>query len=546
MEELKLNIIKQINQALGKDLIKSEHIVYPPESKMGDLSLPCFDLAKELSKTPNEVAKDLAKKIDAKADGPYLNFNIDKQSLISEILAEINNEYGTNQDGEGKKIMIEYSNVNTHKEYHVGHLRNIAYGDAVDRLLLTNGYDAIPVTYVNDFGIHVAKTLWAWKKREQTDAEDMGYLIGHTYVQAVKELEDNESGMIEVAEIMKNIESRQGEDYELWEQTRQWSLDYFQSIYQNLKVKFERSYYESQFVEDGIKLVEDLLKKNILKKSEGAVIADLGDDLGVLVFVRSDGTALYPVADLALAVTKLKEKLFKSIYVVDNRQTLYFKQLFKVLELMGHKEEMVHLAYDFVKLPSGMMSSRSGNTITFKELYDQVLTKVIEEIKSRHNWPDDKVQETAQIMAIGVLKFEMLKVSSSKVINFNIKEALRFDGFTSVYLQYTSARINSILRKEQPDNPDFSQLTGKLEQNLVWHLAKYPLAVSIAAKDYEPSQIAKYLFDLSKLFNDYYHQIPVLKADNKVKQARLVLISAIKQVLSNGLDLLGIEIVEEM
>lgn len=563
LENIKQEIAQAVNQALGQDLVSPEQLSYPPDSSLGDLTLPCFALAKELKKTPVVLAKELAAKLPgSQAAGPYLNFKVNKSKLAQDLLPAIDSDYGTNQNGAGQKVMVEFSNVNTHKEYHIGHVRNIAFGDAVDRLLLSNGYDAIPVTYVNDFGIHVAKTLW-WanhsdnpqniKNKGNYDlrGKDAGYYLGQMYVDSNVEMANRPEAKDEIASVMKDIESRQGEYYKLWQETREWSLDYFQSIYARLQVKFERSYYESDYLEAGLKLVQEMLDKGILIKSQGAVIADLAPyDLGVLVVIRSDGTALYPVSDLALAVAKFKENIKQSIYIVDNRQGFYFQQLFKVLELLGYQQAMLHLSYDFVKLPSGLMSSRSGNTVTFEELYEELMSTLIQEIKSRHeDWPEDKITETAQIMAVGVLKFEMLKVSPNKIITFDVKEALRFDGFTSVYLQYTVARINSIARqadlKSQPGMA-VDALVEPLEQEMLWALAKYPERVAAAGQSYEPSEIAKYLFDLARLFNDYYHQVPVLKAPAKTKQARLALLAAVRQVLQNGLDLLGIAIVEQM
>ena len=553
LDKIKQQISQEINKLLGQDLIEPQALVYPPDSQQGDLCLPCFGLSKTLGQTPVAMAQLLAAKFNrpdltATASGPYLNISLSGQ-LLTQVLPEIDDQYGINTLGQGQKVMIEYSNVNTHKEYHIGHLRNITFGDSIDRLLLSCGYEAIPVTYVNDFGIHVAKTLWAYRPEDLQPGVDKGYFLGKTYVAATKKIEGNKANQAEVSQIMKNIESRQGQDYELWQETRQWSLDYFQSIYQKLQIKFERSYYESQYLEAGLQLVKELLAKGVLKESQGAIIADLEKyNLGVLVIIRSDGTALYPVADLALAQAKFKEKISRSIYIVDNRQTLYFQQLFKVLELMGYQADMVHLTYDFVKLPSGMMSSRTGNTVPFQDLYDQVWQKLTQETKSRHeDWSDQAIEEVVKLLTISVLKFEMIKVAPNKIITFDINEALRFDGYTAVYLQYAVARINSILRQEQATGKiDYSQLQHDQEKQLLLALAKYPDLLIRATQAYEPSAMAKYLFDLARLFNDYYHEVPVLQAELAIKQARLALLVGIRQVLQNGLEVLGIAIVEQM
>jgi len=564
LDKIKQNIADAINAALKKKLVKATDLVYPPNPAFGDLSLPCFNLAKALKKTAVETGEFLVGKIElndtvvaAKATGPFLNFTFNKakqaQGVIEEI-AKLKNKYGLNDIGKNKKVMVEFSNANTHKEYHVGHLRNITFGQAIANILTANGYRAMPVSYINDFGIHTAKTLWAFNKfyKKEKLPANKGYFLGKVYVRASKELENNETAKMETGQVMKNIESRKGADYKLWQKTRKWSIDGFNKIYKELDIKFEHIFYESEVIEKGLDMVAKLYAKHFLIKSQGAVIADLNKyDLGVLVVLRSDGTALYPVADLALAEEKFKKyKIDKSIYVVDVRQGLYFKQLFKVMELLGFKQEMRHLSYEFVKLPEGMMSSRTGNVITYEDLRGQAFKKAMGETKKRHKkWNEKKINQVVNKLVNGALKFEMLKVGADKVITFDIDQALRFDGFTAAYLQYTAARINSILRKTKSKSSgliNFKNLAEPKEMELVNKLAKYPEIVAIAAKNYNPAEIAKYLFELAQELNDYYHAVPVLKAKEEVRRARLALIMAVKQTLENGLGLLGIETMEEM
>lgn len=563
-----------INRALKKDLVKPSDLVYPPRPEFGDLSLPCFALAKEFKKTAVEMGEFLVGRValnevvvGSKAIGPFINFTFNKQKFAQGIIEEIlktKDQYGLNKTGKNKKVMIEFSNANTHKEYHVGHLRNICYGDAVTKILAANGYKALPVSYINDFGIHVAKTLWAFNKfyKKEKLPLNKGYFLGKVYVRACQELENNEAGKIETGQVMKNIESRQGADYKLWQRTRKWSIDGFSKIYKELGVKFDQVFYENEYIDKGLDIVSRLYAKNFLIKSQGAVIADLEKyNLGVLVVLRSDGTALYPVADLPLAEEKFKKyKIDRSIYVVDARQSLYFKQLFKILELLGYastklgtgKKEMLHLSYEFVKLPEGMMSSRTGKVITYEDLRREAMEKAAQETKKRHkNWNSKKIIEVADKLVNGAIKFEMLKVGAGKVITFDIDQALRFDGYTAAYLQYTGARIESILKKAKiskakEQKVNFGNLTEPKENNLVNKLAKYSEIVKLAGKNYDPGEIAKYLFELAQELNDYYHSVQVLKVKAEIRQARLALIMAVKQTLANGLKLLGIETIEEM
>ena len=574
LNKTKQQIADNINGILEQELITASKIVYPPQKEMGDLSLPCFELAQTLQKNPADIAEDLKGKVylpesveQIQTSGPYLNFFLNKPHLADKLLSEIDQKqehYGFQEQEEKEKIIIEYSNVNTHKEYHVGHLRNICFGEAVARILNANGHEAMPVSYVNDFGVHVAKTLWNLNDYLQQNYPDQnienlsdkekGYILGKTYADAAQKAKDNEQAQTEISELMKKIESRDSQEYELWQKTRRWNINQFHQIYQELGVEFQDFLYESEYTEEGNKIVKELLDKGILEKSEGAIIANLEKyNLGVLVIVRSDGTGMYAVADLALAKAKLeKYDPDKSIYVVDNRQTLYFQQLFKILELAGYKQEMVHLAFEFVKLPSGMMSSRSGNVITYEELRQIVMKRALEETEKRHpDWSREKLEETAKRIGFNAIKFEMLKVDADNIITFDIDQALSFDGFTSAYIQYTVARIQSISRKAEvepsssKDEPG-KQLTQERERDLVVKLAKFPEAVAAAGKNYDPSKIAKYLFDLAQIFNDYYHAVPVLQSEEQTQKARLALLKAVSQTLENGMRLLNLKSVDQM
>src|SRR6056297_2545740 len=582
--QIKKNIAKAINQNLGKNLVNQEAIVYPPEKNMGDLSLPCFNLAKTLKKNPAQIAEELKKQLKAEEyiahienTGAYLNFFLNKTFLTQQIIeAILENKHYPEVKDKKEKILIEYSNVNTHKEYHVGHLRNICLGEAVKRILNANNQQAVPLSYLNDFGIHTAKTIWYLQKLYQGEKnenllkllkpfikdgeeektfsqilaglpqEKKGFALGKIYSEAARASKGNPEAEAEIKKIMRKIESRKNKEYKLWQKTREWSLKEFAKIYADLGVKFEKTFYESDLIKKGEKMVNKLLAKGILEKSQGAVIANLEKyNLGVLIFIRSDGTKTYPVADLPLAQTKLKKyKPDKSIYVVDNRQELYFKQLFKILELMGYEQKMIHLSYDFVKLPGGMMSSRSGNVITYTELKEEVVKRAKKEIEQRHpDWAGEKIISQAQIIGLGAIKFEMLKVNSQNIITFDIDKSLSFEGFTSAYIQYTFARINSIIKKSGEEKSSYNpeKLTEEKEQDLIFKLALYPEIVEKAGKKYDPSEIAKYLFELAQKFNDYYHSVPVLKAEEETKTARLKLLQATQTIIKKGLALLAIE-----
>jgi arginyl-tRNA synthetase len=574
-EKIKQEIVANINQIISGKLAEISDLIIPPNPEFGDLGIALFGLAKKTSQTTDELSEKILNNlhfgeiiVSARAAGPYLNFFINKKYLVENVLAEISQgaeEYGKNKSGRKEKIILEFSNVNTHKEYHVGHLRNICYGDAVTKILCANGFEAVPISYVNDFGIHVAKTLWDYEAfvREKLGGQDMeslpeeerGFFLGKMYVDASTKEKDDTVAAQMIGGWKQKIEERKGEEFNLWKKTRLWSIAQFAAIYKDLKVKFADTLYESDFVEKGKEKVQEFLAKGILRESEGAIIADLERyGLAVLVVMRSNGTSSYCVADLALAEEKhRKYQPNKSIYIVDIRQSLYFQQLFKILELAGFKEKMIHLPYDFVKLASGMMSSRTGNVITYKELKEEILAKCEAETRKRHeDWDEKKIKDNAAAIGLGAAKFEMLKIDAKTIITFDIDKALALEGFTSAYIQYAYARIQSILRRIKNEelrikNIDFNKLSENKEIELIKKLAIYPEIVEAAGENYDPSEIAKYIYVVAQIFNDYYHAIPVLQAaDEETKNARLALLGSVAQVIKNGLGLLGIETVDEM
>lgn len=554
-------VLRDIKKMIAKKLAIDENkLIYPPDINWGDFCLPIFELAKEKKIAPQIIANELKNKINKdkkltsilskiEVTGAYLNFFINSEYLADKVLNDIINQkkrYGINNNGKNKVVVFEFSNVNTHKNFHIGHLRNICFGESMNNIFKTNGYKSYPVSYINDFGIHVAKAIWSYKKGYSKD-------LNKCYAQTVKKMAENPEIIKEVGVIMSDIEKHQGENYALWKETRKISLKAINDIYKKNKIKFKKVYYESKVISKGFEIVKKLIDKKILVSSQGAVIADLEKyGLNVLPVIRSDGTALYPVADLALAEIKAQDfkNLNNSYVVVDIRQGLYFKQLSKILELAGYKQQLSHLPYEFVTLPEGMMSSRSGNAVPFIDLYNEVLECLKRETKKRHtDWTDKKIEKNCSELAIAILKFEMLKISPQKIIIFNIAEATKFDGFSALYILYGLVRIKSIIRKAKFKNSGkfkFDLLNNKRERELIIFLAKYPEIIIRAEKKQDQSEIAKYLFELLKSFNDYYQQVRILQSEPDVKKSRLILLFSILIVVENALDILGIKPLNEI
>ncbi|MFA6525798.1 MAG: arginine--tRNA ligase [Candidatus Buchananbacteria bacterium] len=565
IEKIKHEIIEAVAGAVGQEIDKSKlEITRPPEPGMGDFSVPCFYLTKLLRISPNQIAQELKDKIRPKGMiksvqnlGPYLNFYLNDKLLPAKVLKEIEKKgsaYGAIKSDK-EKVMIEYSQPNTHKEFHIGHLRNVVLGSSLVNLYRFFGKKVIAANYIGDIGSHVAKTLWAldkFHKDEPEPAEHKGQYLGKLYTEAVNLCEASEENKKEAAEVQKKLES--GDKYftALWKKTRTWSLEEFDGIYKTLGVKFDKFFYESEVEKPGKLMVAELLEKKIAERSQGAVIIDL-DKYGLkqLLLLKSDGSSLYSTKELALAKLKFeKYKIDASYVVIDSRQSFYFKQFFKTLEVIGFKKKTALIAYEFVTLAEGAMSSRKGNVVLFEDFFGEMLKAAEEETKKRHeDWPEEEVKKTAEKIALSAIKFSMIKSGRSNAIVFDMQEALSFDGYTGPYLQYTVTRINSILRKAESNNvksADYLLLTEQHEKELIIKLAQFPEIIADAAAEFEPSQLAQYLFELAKKFSSYYQEVPILKSKENIRDARLALIVSVRQVLINGLAILGIDTVERM
>lgn len=542
---------------------------FPPKPEMGDLAFACFDIAKGQGKNPAEVAKAIAGFIKPEgaiervaAFGPYVNFFLNAGELAKTVVNEVKKQgaqYGANQSGAGKKVLIEYPSNNTHKELHVGHLRNICLGNALVKIFSANGFKVIPINYLNDFGAHVAKCLWGLQKFHAGETPPRGgeqKWLGQIYAEASQYLEAHPEEKKQVYELQTKLEARDKSVWKLYQTTRAWSIAGFEAAFKELGVIHKRIFYEQDVKDAGQKIVDDLLQKGIAAVGEGgAIIVDLkkyGLDIGLLR--KSNGAGLYLTSDLGLAVAKNKKYsgAAESIHITGSEQIFYFKQLFKILELAGYKYKMTHIPYGLVSLASGKMSSRLGNVILYEQVRDEVFAKVMAETKNRHpQWSEKKLAHTARTIAFAAIKFDFLKHEAEKNITFDAESAASFDGFTGPYVLYTVARINSIARKAKEEKiktkPDWSLLAAAEEKRLSLQMTQYGDVVVKAFENYNPSVIVKYAFDLAKAYNDFYNKHSVLKAENAaLAAARLELSAAVKQTLENSLALLTIDLVKEM
>jgi len=562
--EIRKEIVKVLKTTL-KDVDVEKYLEVPPQPELGDLAFTCFELAKVQKKSPKYISIGIVDGIKfpkdsliekAEVKGGYVNFFLNWNKISENILKDILTEkekYGKSAAGKGKNVLVEFAHPNTHKGLHIGHFRNICLGESLCRILEAAGHKIFRVNYQGDVGPHIAKALWAFinvygckvpEEKERTKAEWLGEL----YAETEKKMED-EKVASEVAEINKKLYGGDKVIMKLWEMTRKWSLVYFGEIYKELGTKFDKLYFESEVGKRGMKIAQEILKKGIAKESQGAIIVDLEKHgLGIFVLVSQDKTPLYPAKDLELAELQFKDfKPDQRIHVVSTEQNLYFKQLFKTLELIGSPaaNKSYHLSYELVTLKEGKMASRLGNVVLYRQLRDKVVEKVLEEMKDREM--KDK-EEIAMSIGLGAMKYGMLKVGPEKVIFFDWEEATKLEGNTGPYLQYAHTRCKGILEKAGKWKPNFNfeQLAGE-EKNLVKSLVKFSEVVEQAAKDLKPHYICNYIYELATVFDRFYEFCPVLKAEtDEQKNFRLTLVQATKIVLKNALNLIGMEALEKM
>ena len=565
MKELLENIIFDLLKSVG---ISDGELSIPPKPEMGDFAFPMFNLAKEQGKNPAELATEIAGELTSithplidrvAAFGPYVNFFLNTGEVARLILEEIASKkenFGSNEIGKGKSVMIEYPSNNTHKEFHIGHLRNLCIGNTLVNLYRKSGYEGISVNYLNDFGSHVAKCLWGVLKLYggKIPEENKQKWLGDVYAEASGAVKENDEFKNEVSEIQQKLESKDPEIWPLFMETRQWSIDKFAELFEELGVDHKDVFFEKDIKEKGQNIVDELLTKGVATIGErGAIIIDLSEyKLDIALMRKADGTGLYLTSDLPLAQEKFKKyNVDESIVITGIEQNFYFKQLYKILELMGFEKKLTHIGYGLVTRPEGKMSSRLGNVVLYEDLRDEIYEKMYRESEERHpDWDQVTLNETVKKLTHAALKFSMQKHEAGKNIVFDIKDATSFEGFSGPYVLYVVARINSIVRKSNPgaaNQINFSLLTELEEKKLLLLMAEYEHILQKALQNYNPSVMAKYCFDLAKAFNEFYNKHNILKAETlDLAQARLVLAQAVKHTLTDALGILSIETVDEM
>ena len=587
MNDIRLIWKEHIAQALtallpeGADPITIEHITMeiPPDPQLGDLGFPLFTFAKLLRLAPAKIAAELQPRLAAipqlqgkgevKAVGPYINVFLPKGDIAAHILEAIfnqNDDYGKTSSLAGKKIMVEFSSPNTNKPLHLGHLRNDAIGESLSRILTFSGADVYKTNIINDRGVHICKSMLAYRLfGNGIDPVKEGIkpdkFVGDMYVRFHKYSKEHPEAEEEAQALLRKWEAGDPETLELWKLMNGWALQGIQQTYTRTGVSFDKLFFESQVYRKGrAEILEGLERGVFYKDEDNSVWIDLAPiGLDKKVLLRGDGTALYITQDIGLAITRHGEWPFdKLIYVVGNEQIYHFKVLFYVLKQLGYEwyTGLHHLAYGMVNLPEGKMKSREGTVVDADDLITDLKNGALEEIAAKGR--EEAVgnpEEVAEKVALGALHYFLLQVDSAKDMLFNTKESLSFNGNTGPYIQYMGARISSILRKADTDEGKQAK-TGTVKPELLnsaaeWELLKkleeFPAHIDKAAAQYTPAVISGYLYDVCKLFSKFYHDCPILAAENPdVAATRLALARAVRTVLKNATQLILVPFLEVM
>jgi len=541
----------------------------PPEFSLGQAAFPCFSFAKVLRKAPPMIAQELANRILQKSRSTitnvdavqgYLNFHQNPAAVGEKLFERIaRDSFFTGEKlppSVKEKIVVEYSQPNTHKAMHVGHLRCLVLGDAVCRILHYAGHDVVKATYPGDLGAHIAKTLWYLQNRYKGEIPKTGRAdwLGDIYAQADEAIkqdtgtEKEQTNRTIIADILSQLQSKKGSAYDLWLESRDWSLEQMRSIYSWLGVHFDTWFYESECDEPSRTLVREKFAEGFFVQDQGAIGIDLSPfKLGFAMFLKSDGNGLYITKDLELLRRKFADpKVTASIVVVDQRQKLHFQQLYKTAELMGYPQasKSSTLLYETVNTADGKpFSSRSMTGLKLLDLRSAMEAKVTHDYLERYRgtWSDADIGKTAEEVTIGALKYGMLRVDNSTQVTFILDEWLKLDGDTGPYLQYMHARCCNILEKQgHPQSSNVVELHETEERALLFHLTRFNDFAQQAAAQLRPSVVAGYLYDLAKTFNRFYEACPIRSSEGALRNSRLLLVQSAARIMKQGLELLGI------
>lgn len=562
---------KNIDQeTLTLDMVIAEK---PPRSELGDIAFPMFPYAKLFKEAPQKIAAAVAAKIAADKNsvnitGSYVNIKIARSKTCSHIMEQVavlGDAYGNNNALKKKRIIVEFSCPNTNKPLHLGHLRNDAIGESVSRILKACDADVLKVNLINDRGIHICKSMLAYQKfGENKTPEDLNiksdHFVGDFYVKFSQWAKAEPAAEEQARVLLKAWENGEQDVLDLWKKMNRWAIEGIEETYRETGISFDKVYYESETFGRGRQEVQRGCREGVFfTKDDGSIWVDLTEyNLDEKVLLRSDGTSLYLTQDIGTALARYDDWPFdRMIYVVASEQNYHFNVFFKVLELLGYEwaAQLHHLSYGMVNLPEGKMKSREGTVVDADDLLLELKKLALQEIKSRER--ETAITDntlTAKLISLAALNYYLLQTMPHKDMIFNSRESISFNGNTGPYLQYSCARICSILRKYEERKDKFKTGTIKAELLVVdeeWEIIKtigdFPQIVEQAGRDLNPGLVAGFLYDLAKLFSRYYHDNPVLHNENAdLVVTRIALAKTVLQVMKNGFALLAIPFIEKM
>ncbi len=553
-------IEKVFNASIASDDIQGM-FEYPPDSKMGDIALPCFKLSKTLRNAPVRIAESLAdglefeyaKKIEAVSG--YINVFVNDKYVIDNTLFKMlssGDDFGRLDEGVGKTMCIDYSSPNMAKRFHIGHLGTTAIGNSIKRIHEFAGYKCVGINHLGDWGTQYGRLAVAyekWGSREEVErlgVKELERIYQKFYIEAEKDPTLHDLAR----SAFTKMENGDRELLDIWEWFREISLKEFMKTYNLLGIDFE-SYSGESFYNDKMDaVVKEIDEKGLLVESEGARIVPLDDyNMPPCIILKSDGSTIYATRDITAALYRKNTYNFdKCIYVTDAGQSLHFAQFFKVIGLMGYdwEDELVHVPYGKISVGGQKLATRAGNAVLLTDLFDEAISRV-RAIMDEKNPDTPNKEEICRKVGVGAVIFNQLSTGRIKDINFIWEDALNFDGNTGPYVQYTYARVCSVLEKANGDIslPENYTLTSE-EKEMINVLSRFPERVGQALSEYEPSVISRYLLDICHAFNRFYHNCPILRATDDEKQVRLAICNVAKSVIGNGLWLIGMEKTEKI
>lgn len=538
----------------------------PPEEKMGDYALPCFSLAKKLRKNPAMIANDIANALAGEKEhlginkvenvGAYCNISLDRMIYAKKCMQKLSEEnLGVTYKGDGKTVCIDYSSPNIAKNFHVGHLRTTIIGNSLYKIYAKLGYKVVRINHLGDWGTQFGKLIVAyklWSSKEQVEANGIEELL-RIYVKFNNEAEHTPQLIEDAREWFVKMEHNDEEAIAIWKWFKEISMLEFERVYKVLGMSFD-SYLGESFYRDQVPaLTQELISKNLLVESQGVNVIDLSEyDMPPCMITKSDGGSIYHSRDIAAVLYRKNNYDFeKCLYVTGLEQSLHFKQVFKAIEVMGYEwnDGLVHVPYGLVSLAGAKLSTRSGNIIYAEDILKEAIERAKVSIEEKNPELKDK-DVVAKMVGVGAIIFHDLFNQRIKNVDFSWKEVLSFEGTTGPYAQYTYARAKSILRKAEQDAAtsviDYHALTDDVTYSLIKILNGYETAIFNAAEKYEPSIIARYVISLAVAFNKFYHECPILQAEEETKKARLFITNLVQLVLKDACGLLGMECPEEM